>query len=224
MPVIPGNASGVSVTTAMQRIDRRGFLRPENQNLADADRPLAIGHGQTNSQPTTVANMLELLEVPPRAKILDVGSGSGWTTALLAYLTGSEGSVLGLELNPELAQWGAANLSAQNMDWARIEQARPGELGHPVAGGYDRILVSAAASTLPHVLVVQLAQGGRMVIPVQNTLLLVERAPFTQAGPLGEVRELEEWQDQVEPFEDPVTQDQIRVTEHGSYTFVPLLD
>lgn len=216
--------TGVSVETAMQRIERRGFLRPESQELADADHPLAIGHGQTNSQPTTVANMLNLLRVPPRAKVLDVGSGSGWTTALLAYLVGSEGTVLGLELNPELAQWGAQNLAQHKMSWARIEQARPSELGRPVPGGYDRILVSAAASSLPHVLVAQLAQGARMVIPVQNTLLLVERAPFLDEGPRGEPSELEDWGLQADALEDPVANEQIRITEHGGYTFVPLLD
>lgn len=219
-----GNAAGVSISTAMQRIDRRGFLRKENADEAEVDQPLAIGEGQTNSQPTTVANMLELLDVPPRAHVLDVGSGSGWTTALLAYLVGSEGEVLGLERHPGLAEWGAANLAAHNMGWARIEVALPGELGRPRAGGgYDRILVSAAATSIPEPLVMQLAPGGRMVIPVHNTLLLVENAPYLAEGPQGEPTTVEDWGFQANQVNDSTTTDQMRVTEHGAYAFVPLV-
>ena len=70
--------------------------------MAGVERPLPIGYGATNSQPWTVRFMLELLAVPAGGKLLDVGSGSGWTTALLAHLTGPEGSVLGVDIVPEL--------------------------------------------------------------------------------------------------------------------------
>lgn len=181
------------VAAAMLLRDRRGFLPPAQRARAGEDRPLGIGHGQTNSQPSTVAAMLRLLHVPEGAHVLDVGSGSGWTTALLATLVGPEGEVLGLELEPELATWGAANLSACDLPWARIEPAPPGTLGRPRPGGWDRILVSASPRHLPRELVDQLADGGRMVIPVRSTMWLVTRS--------GTV---------------------VDTTPHGSYTFVPL--
>jgi protein-L-isoaspartate(D-aspartate) O-methyltransferase len=181
------------VADAMRVLARERFLPPEQRARAHEDRALPLWHGQTGSQPSTVASMLRLLQVPVGARVLDVGSGSGWTTALLARLVGPDGVVLGLELDPELAAWGAANLDSCDLPWARIEQATPGTLGRPVEGGWDRILVSASPKSLPTVLVEQLAEGGRMVIPVRSTMHLVERA----AG-------------------------RTRVTTHGSYTFVPL--
>ena len=181
------------VADAMRVLARERFLPAEQRARAHEDRPLPLWHGQTSSQPSTVAAMLRLLQVPVGARVLDVGSGSGWTTALLARLVGPDGVVLGLELDPELAVWGAANLAACDLPWARIEPATPGALGRPVDGGWDRILVSASPRSLPTILVDQLAEGGRLVIPVRSTMHLVERS----AG-------------------------RTRVTTHGSYTFVPL--
>ncbi|WP_456786808.1 protein-L-isoaspartate O-methyltransferase family protein [Cellulomonas sp. P5_C5] len=186
-------ARAADVADAMRVLAREGFLPAEQRPRAHEDRPLPLWNGQTSSQPSTVAAMLRLLQVPVGARVLDVGSGSGWTTALLGRLVGPDGVVLGLELDPELAVWGASNLDACGLPWARIEPASPGALGRPVDGGWDRILVSASPRSLPTVLVEQLAEGGRLVIPVRSTMHLVERV----AG-------------------------QARVTTHGSYTFVPL--
>src|SRR4051795_12821835 len=102
------------VADAMRTLARTGFLPAEQQAFATQDRPLPLWHGATSSQPSTVATMLRLLEVPVGARVLDVGAGSGWTTALLARLVGPHGRVLGLELDPELAQWGATNLAAHD--------------------------------------------------------------------------------------------------------------
>ncbi|NMR20374.1 protein-L-isoaspartate O-methyltransferase [Cellulomonas fimi] len=181
------------VAAAMSALDRRAFLPPEQVEFAAEDRPLPLGHGQTNSQPSTVAAMLRLLHVPVGARVLDVGAGSGWTTALLARLVGPEGSVTGIELEPDLAVAGAANLAAWGMPWATLDVAHPGVLGRPGPEGYDRILVSAAARELPQSLVDQLRDGGRMVIPVRRRMLVVERRG-----------------------------DRIGTSEHGSYLFVPL--
>jgi len=195
---LPTGAGGVAdaVATALRDVDRRGFLPRATARWAEADRPIEIGHGQTCSQPSTVAAMLRLLEVPPGAHVLDVGSGSGWTTALLARLVGPDGEVLGLERHADLAVWGASNVRRAGMPWARVARAVPGMLGAPRRGGWDRVLVSAAAERLPGALVDQMGLGGRLVIPVRHVMTLVERAPDGA----------------------------LRVSEHGTYSFVPLVE
>jgi protein-L-isoaspartate(D-aspartate) O-methyltransferase len=105
--------------------------------------------------------------------VLDVGAGSGWTTALLAHLVGASGEVLGVELEPELVSFGSANLDATRQPWARISRAAPGVLGDPDHAPYDRILVSAEPRELPSELVDQLGPTGRMVIPVAGWMTLV---------------------------------------------------
>jgi protein-L-isoaspartate(D-aspartate) O-methyltransferase len=166
---------GDRVDEAFRANPRARFLPAGQVAHASWDIPLTIGHGQTSSQPSTVARMLRLLDVPEGARVLDVGSGSGWTTALLAHLTGPTGSVVGVELEPELAAWGAANVAATGFGWARIVQALPGVLGLPDEAPFDRVLVSAEARALPELLVDQLAEGGRMVAPVAGGLSIVDR-------------------------------------------------
>ncbi len=181
------------VSAAFAATPRAEFLPPARQGSAANDAPVPIGYGATCSQPRTVADMLRLLAVRPGDRVLDVGAGSGWTTALLAHLTGSQGSVLGTEIEPALVAFGSANLARSGRGWASIEQAEAGVPGAPHRAPYDRVLVSAEARRLPAALVDQLAPGARMVIPVRSTMLLVELLP---AGP--------------------------RVTQHGAYRFVPL--
>ena len=185
------------VLDAFAAMPREGFLPHGEVRFAGLDRPLEIGHGQTNSQPTTVRHLLELLEVAPGDRVLDVGCGSGWTTALLACLVGPEGSVVGVELVPDLVDFGRANLAGKGVPWARIEPALPGALGLPDEGPFDRILVSAEAPALPDALVAQLRVDGLMVIPVRGRLWAVRR-------PAG-------WPDQPPD-----------VVRHGHYAFVPL--
>jgi len=140
--------------------------------------------------------MLRLLDVRAGARVLDVGAGSGWTTALLAHLVGPDGLVLGVERHADLAAWGAANVARTGMPWAREVLARRGVLGWPREGGWDRVLVSAAADHLPDELVSQVAPGGRLVIPVRQTMVLVQ---VSDTG-------------------------QVDVSEHGTYSFVPLVE
>ena len=182
-----------AVAAAFAAHPRTGFLPPEVRDQAGYDGPLPIGHGQTNSQPRTVANMLRLLDVAPGMRVLDVGSGSGWSTALLAHLVGATGEVRGVELVPELARWGAANLAATQQPWASIVAATPAVLGLPAHGPFDRILVSAEPDTLPQTLVDQLKDGGAMVTPVAGEMLRVVRRG-----------------------------DKTEITRHGGYRFVPL--
>lgn len=164
------------VRRAMAGLDRRDFLPTGQHRFAEVDLPLPIGHGATCSQPSTVARMLELLDPHPGQRVLDVGCGSGWTTALLHRLVGPEGSVRGVELEPELVTTGAANLRRAGVVGPIIEPAVPGVLGSPEAGPFDRILVSAEADDLPAPLVEQLAPGGRMVVPVAGRLVVVDDA------------------------------------------------
>jgi protein-L-isoaspartate(D-aspartate) O-methyltransferase len=181
------------IEAAFQATPREDFLPADVRDRAAYDGPLPIGHGQTCSQPRTVVAMLRLLEARPGDRVLDVGSGSGWTTALLAHLVGSDGEVRGLELESDLVELGRRHLAGTDRTWARIDAAEPGVLGDPRHAPYDRVLVSAGATELPTALVEQLTTGGRMVVPVRGELLLVVTGPD---GPV--------------------------VTRHGAYRFVPL--
>ena len=159
---------GRAVDEAFRACRRTAFVPEDQRRFADLDRPLAIGWGQTNSQPRTVRRMLRLLDVHPGQRVLDVGSGSGWTTALLAHLVGPEGEVIGVEIVPELVAMGRANVVGHPP--ARIEQAVPGTLGLPDLAPFERILVSAEATVLPDPLLEQLDDDGALVVPVAGTL------------------------------------------------------
>jgi len=117
------------VHEAMRAVPRARYLPRAQRFFAPADMALPIGHGQTNSQPSTVRAMLELLDVRPGQRVLDVGAGSGWTTAILAHLTGPTGSVVGLERVPALVEMATANVRRAGMPWARVARATPGVFG-----------------------------------------------------------------------------------------------
>jgi protein-L-isoaspartate(D-aspartate) O-methyltransferase len=163
------------VAEAFAAVPREEFLPRRERGHAAEDRPLPIGHGQTNSQPTTVRNMLHLLDVRTGQRVLDVGSGSGWTCALLAWLVGPTGCVAGVEVRPDLAEWAESRLDARDQPWASVQLAEPGVLGLPSQAPFDKILVSAQARTVPEPLVDQLRPGGRMVVPVSGRLAVVDR-------------------------------------------------
>lgn len=186
-----------AVQAAMRRRRRQDFLPKAQRKYAGYNRPLPIGFGQTNSQPSTVADILWLLDVRPGHRVLDVGAGSGWTTAILGDLVTETGSVLGLEIIPELAESAAAALAKQNQPWCRIETATHGVLGAPEKAPFDRILVSAEAHHLPHEFVEQLSHDGVLVITVAGYMLRVVRRG-----------------------EDP---NDAEITRHGPYRFVDLI-
>lgn len=167
------------IINAFQKIDRADFILPEYSEEQYNDYPLPIGHGQTISQPTTVAFMLELLQPKQGEKILDVGSGSGWTTALLAHITGEKGKVFGVELVPKLVEFGNENLKKYDMPWTSIKQAGDA-LGLPEQAPFDKILVSASAEKMPDRLITQLKVGGRLVIPVQNSIWQIDKISETE--------------------------------------------
>lgn len=182
------------IRRAFETIRREDFLPAEQRGFAGEDRALHIGYGQTNSQPSTVRNMLSLLDVRPGHRVLDVGCGSGWSTALLGAIVGPSGQVRGVEIVPELVEWGRANLATYPMPWTSITAALPGRLGLPEEAPFDRIMVSAEAQSLPHALVDQLGEEGILVVPVD--------------GKLAEVRR---------------TSGEPSVRRHGYYSFVPLV-
>lgn len=200
----PVGAGRREIEAAMLKMRREAFLPGDIKRHGHMDSALPIGFGQTNSQPTTVANMMELLDVPAGARVLDVGSGSGWSTAILAELVGPEGEVHGVELVPELVERGRANLSAFDCPWATIHAAEPGVLGLPDLAPFDRILVSAMAPSLPEELIAQLAPGGIMVAPADGEMYRVRRGPGRGDG-------------------TDSRDDGPSITAHGAYLFVPLL-
>ena len=168
-----GRLKSPRILDAFQAIDRIRFLIPEVQHIAYGDFPLRIGHEQTISQPSTVAIMLEELQAEPGNRILDIGSGSGWTTALLAHMVGLNGKVYGTEIIPDLVRLGQSNLSQFQFPWARIDMASQ-QLGRPHEV-FDKILVSAAAHHLPLALLSQLKPNGRLVIPVNTAIMIVDK-------------------------------------------------
>jgi protein-L-isoaspartate(D-aspartate) O-methyltransferase len=162
------------IEEAFRKVPRANFVEDKLVGQVGIDAPLPIGFGQTNSQPTTVRLMLEWLGPRFGDKVLDVGSGSGWTSALLAYIIGSKGKVYAVEKIPELVKIGRRNcqkLGVKNVSFYKAGN----EYGMFKYAPYDRILVSAAAQTLPPELLIQLKPKGKIVIPVRNDILEITK-------------------------------------------------
>ncbi len=148
----------------------------EFKQSAELNEALPIGKGQTISQPLVVAFMLELLSPKAGEKILDVGAGSGWTSALLGFIVrqGKEGHVVAVETIPELAEFGKQNVSKYGFIEKGIVEyvLGDGKKGFKKQAPYDKILVSASAKILPQALKSQLKIGGRIVCPIGNSIWL----------------------------------------------------
>lgn len=147
---------------AMAELPRERFLPAVERAGAYLDEPLPIGHGQTISQPSLVALMTAALALKPTDRVLEIGVGSGYQTALLARLCGR---VYGLELVPELAQRAARTLKALGIGNAEVRTA-DGAAGWPDAAPFDAVLAACAARELPPAVLDQLKVGGRLIAPV----------------------------------------------------------
>lgn len=193
------------IAEAFARVPREPFLPMAERRHASDNVPLPIGQGQTNSQPSTVADMLRLLDPQPGDVVLDLGSGSGWTSMLLAVLVGPTGRVVGVERHAQLVESSREAIEAVTAEFAdretlaevAIYEAAPGALGLPAEAPFDRILVSAGADSLPDEIVDQLAVGATMVVPVAGEMLRVVRGGRDT--------------------------DELTITRHGWYRFVPLI-
>lgn len=160
------------IIEAFQKINRADFLPEGLKNQAEANIPLPIGWGQTISQPLTVAFMLELLQPQPKDKILDIGSGSGWQTAMLGQIVGPEGKVYAVEVIPELKKFGQENVAKygfKNVEFICAD----GSKGLSQETPFDKIIAAASAQKIPPAWKEQLKIKGRLVTPIKNSIWLV---------------------------------------------------
>ena len=165
----------VRVLEAMRQVPRHLFVAPEYRYLAYSDGPLPIGSGQTISQPYIVALMSELLQLKGDEKVLEVGTGSGYQAAILGWLAREVWSV---ERQESLASQARERLALLGLDNVKVVVG-DGSRGLPEHAPYDAVVVTAGSPSIPQPLTEQLAEGGRLVIPVgppsMQTLTLVVR-------------------------------------------------
>ncbi len=177
------------VLSAMARVPRELFVLPDNYHAAYEDMPLGIGFGQTISQPFIVALMTQALELKGDEKVLELGTGSGYQTAILAGLAKW---VVSIERIPQLAE--SARQVLGKLGYTNIEvHATAESLGWPDGAPYDAIIVTAGAPCVPDALLEQLALGGRLVIPVgsrweQDLLKVTRRKKGNKVESLGGCR------------------------------------
>ena len=170
------------VLEAMGRVPREQFVPEEVRRRAYADSALPIGHRQTISQPWVVAAICQALALDGSESVLEIGTGSGYSTAVLAQLARS---VISFERVPELAEGARAALERLGVEGVEVVLA-DGSRGHQEAAPYDAIAVHAATPEAPHSLIAQLAPGGRLVVPIatgSSDLLTAFRSEGTAESP-----------------------------------------
>ncbi len=161
-----------AVIEAFRAVKRENFVLPDQKQYAYANYPLPIPAGQTISQPLTVAAMTEALRAEKGNRLLEVGSGSGYQAAILSEIVGPTGKVITTEIIPELFEFAKRNLSGyKNVIVLNVD----GSQGYEKEAPYDRIIVTAGAPSMPKPLTDQLKDGGRLVIPVADSMMLIEK-------------------------------------------------
>lgn len=174
--VVSAGITNERLIEAFRTIPRADFVPEGSRSIAYEDRPIPIAHDQVTTQPSLSAMMIEALDPGPESRVLEVGTGLGFQSALLAHLVGE---VVSIELWEDLAEKAASNLAGQGITNVDI-QVGDGSLGVPDRAPYDGILVSAAFTEVPGPLFDQLADGGRIVQPIgpggSETVTLFVRA------------------------------------------------
>lgn len=166
-----------AVLKAFSKTDRIDFVPQELQNRAYEDIPLSIGYEATTSQPSTIAFMLEQLRVQTGQKILEIGTGSGYLTALLACLVGPSGRVFSIEYVNELKEFARRNLEKYNFRNIELKTG-DGKAGWPKQAPFDRIIASAEADQIPSAWKEQLAASGILLTPFGYHLLkIIKKSP-----------------------------------------------
>lgn len=159
---------------AFQSVDRRDFVPEDFQVEAYEDYPLPLLGDQSIPQPSTLAFMLELLEPHNGDSVLEIGSGSGWASALLGYCVGEKGSVIGVDIIPELALLSSKNLAHYKDINVEIRLTEPGFPSIPEAP-FDRVLISASLEEIPEDLIYLLNESGILVVPEGETIVKIVR-------------------------------------------------
>lgn len=160
-------------------VDRIDFVPDRFKKEAYLDIPVAIGQGLTTSQPTTIAFMLEKLKPRLNQKILEIGTGSGYLTALLAHITGPAGQIFSIEYVPELKKIAEFNLKKYRYQNIKL-LAGDGKKGLVKSAPFDRIVSSAAASSVPEAWKSQIAVGGIILTPLGSRILKLIRKTETK--------------------------------------------
>ena len=164
------------VENAFRNIPRHEFVPSSELDYAYYNEPLPIKKNQTISQPAVVSRMTEWLDVRQGQKILEIGTGSGWQTAILSYLVG-QGTVYSIEIKPELVKFAQENLEKLGINNVNIILS-DGSIGYSKASPYDRIMITAACTKIPLPLLDQLVYGGLLIAPVgdsSQSLILLQK-------------------------------------------------
>ena len=167
-----------NVESAFRNIPRHEFVQTSELDRAYSNEPLSIMKNQTISQPGVVSRMTEWLDVKDGQKILEIGTGSAWQTAILSYLVGT-GTVYSIERHSELVKFAKENLKKFSLNNAHVILG-DGSLGYPQASPFDRIMITAACQEIPLPLLEQLADNGLIIAPVgdsSQSLVLLKKTP-----------------------------------------------
>lgn len=153
------------IVNAFKAIKRENFVLDKDKDIAYEDEALAIGYGATISQPSTIAFMLKLLEIKEGMKILEIGAGSGYNSALISRLVGPKGRIYTLDILPELVEFARKNLKKEMIGNVKVI-LWDGSLGYSKEKPYNRIIVTAACASVPEKLLEQLKINGILLAPV----------------------------------------------------------